>query len=111
MVNYRNCCCQNKQPCHTPDVHDSAHKWVCVLHTLTLPNSPLYTQLYSSLCPFRFRLHFEKESREEVERRKKLAREKVLDQMLDKDLEVDINDIYPTEKGQSSLTLSLTTIS
>ncbi|KAL0984911.1 hypothetical protein UPYG_G00150360 [Umbra pygmaea] len=49
--------------------------------------------------PNRFRLHFEKESKEEVERRKKLARERFLGQMLDEDLEVDITDVYPTEKG------------
>ena len=50
---------------------------------------------------FRFRLHFEKESKEEVERRKKLAREKVLASVSDKELEVDINDIYPSDKGQA----------
>uniref|UniRef100_A0A672HHZ2 Guanine nucleotide-binding protein-like 1 n=1 Tax=Salarias fasciatus TaxID=181472 RepID=A0A672HHZ2_SALFA len=49
--------------------------------------------------PNRFRLHFEKESKEDVEKRKKLAREKVLQQVSDKELEVDINDIYPSEKG------------
>lgn len=47
---------------------------------------------------FRFRLHFEKESKEEVEKRKKLAREKVLQPVSDKELEVDINEIYPSEK-------------
>ncbi|KAG7469360.1 hypothetical protein MATL_G00128250 [Megalops atlanticus] len=49
--------------------------------------------------PNRYRLHFEKESREEVERRKKLARERVLEQVAESTLEVDINDIYPPEKG------------
>ncbi|XP_054869649.1 guanine nucleotide-binding protein-like 1 [Amphiprion ocellaris] len=49
--------------------------------------------------PNRFRLHFEKESKEEVEKRKKSAREKVLQPVTDKELEVDINDIYPLEKG------------
>uniref|UniRef100_A0A1A8JL38 Guanine nucleotide-binding protein-like 1 n=1 Tax=Nothobranchius kuhntae TaxID=321403 RepID=A0A1A8JL38_NOTKU len=49
--------------------------------------------------PNRFRLHFEKESKEEVERRKKLARDTVLQPVSDKELEVDINDIYPPDKG------------
>ncbi|KAM3872866.1 guanine nucleotide-binding protein-like 1 [Diretmus argenteus] len=47
----------------------------------------------------RFRLHFEKESKEEVEKRKKIAREKILQPVSDKVLEIDISDIYPTEKG------------
>lgn len=47
----------------------------------------------------RFRLHFEKESKEEVEKRKKLAQEKVLQPVSEKELEVNINDIYPSEKG------------
>ncbi|KAF6722011.1 Guanine nucleotide-binding protein-like 1 [Oryzias melastigma] len=51
--------------------------------------------------PNRFRLHFEKESKEEVEKRKKLAREKVLQPVSDKELEVDINEIYPSEKRLS----------
>ncbi|XP_071765072.1 guanine nucleotide-binding protein-like 1 [Centroberyx gerrardi] len=49
--------------------------------------------------PNRFRLHFEKENKEEVEKRKKIAREKVLQPVSDKELEIDISDIYPTEKG------------
>uniref|UniRef100_A0A1A7Y148 Guanine nucleotide-binding protein-like 1 n=1 Tax=Iconisemion striatum TaxID=60296 RepID=A0A1A7Y148_9TELE len=49
--------------------------------------------------PNRFRLHFEKESKEEVERRKKLAMDTVLQPVSDKELEVNINDIYPPEKG------------
>ncbi|XP_018587503.2 guanine nucleotide-binding protein-like 1 isoform X2 [Scleropages formosus] len=49
--------------------------------------------------PNRYRLHFEKESREEVERRKKRAREKILEPAAEADLEIDINDIYPPEKG------------
>lgn len=48
---------------------------------------------------FRFRLHFEKESKEEVERRKKLAMETVLQQVSDKELEVSIDEIYPSDKG------------
>lgn len=56
---------------------------------------------FSFLC-FRFRLHFEKESKEEVEKRKKLAREKILQAVCDKELEVDINEIYPSDKCQSS---------
>ncbi|XP_069551695.1 guanine nucleotide-binding protein-like 1 [Brachyistius frenatus] len=49
--------------------------------------------------PNRFRLHFEKESKEEVEKRKKMAREKVLQPISEKEHELDINDIYPSEKG------------
>ncbi|KAG7277910.1 hypothetical protein CRUP_004689 [Coryphaenoides rupestris] len=40
--------------------------------------------------PNRFRLHFEKESKEEVERQKKLAMEKILQLISDKELEVNI---------------------
>lgn len=36
-----------------------------------------------------------------MEKRKKLAREKVLQPVSDKELEVDISDIYPSEKGLS----------
>lgn len=49
--------------------------------------------------PNRFRLHFEKESKEDVEKRKKMAREKALQPISDKELEVNINDVYPTDKG------------
>ncbi|XP_020504762.2 guanine nucleotide-binding protein-like 1 [Labrus bergylta] len=49
--------------------------------------------------PNRFRLHFEKESKEEVEKRKKLAMEKVLQPISDKELETNIHDIYPSDKG------------
>nr|XP_030053227.1 guanine nucleotide-binding protein-like 1 isoform X2 [Microcaecilia unicolor] len=42
----------------------------------------------------RYRLHFEKESREEIERRKKVAREKVLELVPETELEVDIDNIY-----------------
>ncbi|XP_028835985.1 guanine nucleotide-binding protein-like 1 [Denticeps clupeoides] len=48
--------------------------------------------------PSRYRLHFEKESREEVERRKKIAREKILDTVAERDLEINTNDIYPEDK-------------
>ncbi|XP_023649917.1 guanine nucleotide-binding protein-like 1 isoform X1 [Paramormyrops kingsleyae] len=46
----------------------------------------------------RFRLHFERESKEEIERRKGVARERILRSVAEKDLEMDINDIYPAEK-------------
>ncbi|XP_069491448.1 guanine nucleotide-binding protein-like 1 [Ambystoma mexicanum] len=42
----------------------------------------------------RYRLHFEKESREEIERRKKLAREKIVEPVPETELEVDIDEIY-----------------
>ncbi|XP_078685734.1 guanine nucleotide-binding protein-like 1 [Branchiostoma floridae x Branchiostoma belcheri] len=44
--------------------------------------------------PNRYRLHFMKESRAEIERRKKIAREKVISQVSEADLEVAIEDIY-----------------
>uniref|UniRef100_A0A8D0HG25 Guanine nucleotide-binding protein-like 1 n=1 Tax=Sphenodon punctatus TaxID=8508 RepID=A0A8D0HG25_SPHPU len=44
--------------------------------------------------PNRYRLHFERDSREEVERRKKLAREKTLEPVSEVEMEVDIEDIY-----------------
>lgn len=37
-----------------------------------------------------------------MERRKKIAREKVLEAAAEQDLEVDINDIYPEDKGWKS---------
>ncbi|TNN81647.1 Guanine nucleotide-binding protein-like 1 [Liparis tanakae] len=49
--------------------------------------------------PNRFRLHFERESKEEVEKGKKLAREKVLKPVSEKELEMNIDDIFPSEKG------------
>uniref|UniRef100_A0A7N4NMT0 Guanine nucleotide-binding protein-like 1 n=1 Tax=Sarcophilus harrisii TaxID=9305 RepID=A0A7N4NMT0_SARHA len=44
--------------------------------------------------PNRYRLHFERESREEVQRRKKAARQQVLKPVSEKSLELDIGDIY-----------------
>ncbi|XP_051576517.1 guanine nucleotide-binding protein-like 1 isoform X1 [Myxocyprinus asiaticus] len=49
--------------------------------------------------PNRFHLHFEKETKEEVERRKKIAMKKILKPVAEKELEMDINQIYPEEKG------------
>ncbi|KAK3571878.1 hypothetical protein QTP86_020566 [Hemibagrus guttatus] len=49
--------------------------------------------------PNRFRLHFVKESKEEVEKRKKMAREKILQVVPERDLEMDINEVYPEEQG------------
>uniref|UniRef100_A0A8C6UU48 Guanine nucleotide-binding protein-like 1 n=1 Tax=Neogobius melanostomus TaxID=47308 RepID=A0A8C6UU48_9GOBI len=55
--------------------------------------------LLSAVCICRFRLHFEKDSKEDVEKGKKVAREKVLQPVADTELEVDIHDIYTSEKG------------
>ncbi|XP_006275314.1 guanine nucleotide-binding protein-like 1 [Alligator mississippiensis] len=44
--------------------------------------------------PNRYRIHFERESREEVERRKKVAQEKILEPVPEASLELDIEDIY-----------------
>ncbi|CAB1456293.1 unnamed protein product [Pleuronectes platessa] len=49
--------------------------------------------------PNRFRLHFERESKEEVEKRKKVAMENFLTPVSDKELEINIDDIYPSDKG------------
>ncbi|XP_068426723.1 guanine nucleotide-binding protein-like 1 [Clinocottus analis] len=49
--------------------------------------------------PNRYRLHFEKESKEDVEKGKKMAREKVLRPVPEKEHEININDIFPSEKG------------
>uniref|UniRef100_A0A8C5CQ39 Guanine nucleotide-binding protein-like 1 n=1 Tax=Gadus morhua TaxID=8049 RepID=A0A8C5CQ39_GADMO len=47
----------------------------------------------------RFRLHFERETKEEVEKRKKVAREKILQPVSEKEMEINIGDIYPADKG------------
>ncbi|KAM4641107.1 guanine nucleotide-binding protein-like 1 [Discoglossus pictus] len=44
--------------------------------------------------PNRYRLHFEKESKEEIEKRKKIAQEKILVPVSETELEVDIDQIY-----------------
>lgn len=44
--------------------------------------------------PNRYRLHFERDSREEVERRKKAAREQVLQPVSAEMLELDIQEVY-----------------
>uniref|UniRef100_W5L9P5 Guanine nucleotide-binding protein-like 1 n=1 Tax=Astyanax mexicanus TaxID=7994 RepID=W5L9P5_ASTMX len=45
-----------------------------------------------------FRLHFEKESKDEVERRKRMAQERILQPVPERELEMDINQIYPEEQ-------------
>jgi hypothetical protein len=54
----------------------------------------------------RFRLHFERETKEEVEKRKKVAREKILQPVSEKEMEINIGDIYPADKGGAMSTLS-----
>ncbi|XP_072286041.1 guanine nucleotide-binding protein-like 1 [Pyxicephalus adspersus] len=44
--------------------------------------------------PNRYRLQFEKESKEEIERRKKIAQEKLLEPVPETELEVNIDEIY-----------------
>uniref|UniRef100_H2TUH7 Guanine nucleotide-binding protein-like 1 n=2 Tax=Takifugu rubripes TaxID=31033 RepID=H2TUH7_TAKRU len=51
--------------------------------------------------PNRFRLHFEKESKEDVEKGKKSAMEKVLQPVSENELEIGIDNIYPPDKGLS----------
>ena len=48
----------------------------------------------------RFRLHFEQEAKEEVEKRKKMAREKILQPVSEKEMEINMGDIYPSDKGR-----------
>eukprot|EP00061_Rhincodon_typus_P013359 g39685.t1 len=50
--------------------------------------------------PNRFRLHLEKESREEIERRKKVVQEKIVELIPETELEVDIVDIYKPGSGE-----------
>lgn len=50
--------------------------------------------------PIRYRIHFERESREEVERRKKVAQEKILEPVPEASLELDIEDIYKSGSGE-----------
>uniref|UniRef100_A0A8B9HMY9 Guanine nucleotide-binding protein-like 1 n=1 Tax=Astyanax mexicanus TaxID=7994 RepID=A0A8B9HMY9_ASTMX len=52
--------------------------------------------------PNRFRLHFEKESKDEVERRKRMAQERILQPVPERELEMDINQIYPEEQGKTT---------
>ncbi|KAA0703185.1 Guanine nucleotide-binding protein-like 1 GTP-binding protein HSR1 [Triplophysa tibetana] len=49
--------------------------------------------------PNKYHLHFEKESKEEVERRKKIAMQKILKPVPESELEIDINNIFPEDKG------------
>ncbi|XP_068106523.1 guanine nucleotide-binding protein-like 1 [Hyperolius riggenbachi] len=44
--------------------------------------------------PNRYRLQFERESKDEIERRKKIAQEKILEPVSETELEVDIEKIY-----------------
>ncbi|CAH2314294.1 guanine nucleotide-binding -like 1 [Pelobates cultripes] len=44
--------------------------------------------------PNRYRLHFDRDSKEEIERRKKIAQEKILEPVTEAELEVDIEKIY-----------------
>lgn len=53
-------------------------------------------------CPIRYRLHFERDSREEVERRKRAAREQVLQPVSAELLELDIREVYQPGSGESS---------
>ncbi|KAG8538590.1 hypothetical protein GDO81_022397 [Engystomops pustulosus] len=51
--------------------------------------------------PNRYRLYLEKESKEEIERRKKVAREKILEPVAETELEVDIEKIYRPGSGNA----------
>lgn len=48
----------------------------------------------------RYRLHFERDSREEVERRKRAAREQVLQPVSAELLELDIREVYQPGSGE-----------
>ncbi|XP_026854934.2 guanine nucleotide-binding protein-like 1 isoform X1 [Electrophorus electricus] len=49
--------------------------------------------------PNRFRLHFEKESKEDVENRKKIAQVRILQPVPERELEMDVSQVYPEEQG------------
>jgi hypothetical protein len=51
-------------------------------------------------CFLRYRLHFERDSREEVERRKRAAREQVLQPVSAEVLELDIREVYQPGSGE-----------
>lgn len=53
--------------------------------------------------PLRYRLHFERDSREEVERRKRAAREQVLQPVSAEVLELDIREVYQPGSGEWGL--------
>lgn len=48
----------------------------------------------------RYRLHFERDSREEVEKRKRAAREQVLQPVSPELLELDIREVYQPGSGE-----------
>lgn len=48
----------------------------------------------------RYRLHFERDSREEVEKRKRAAREQVLQPLSAEVLELDIREVYQPGSGE-----------
>lgn len=48
----------------------------------------------------RYRLHFERDSREEVEKRKRAAREQVLQPVSAEMLELDIQEVYQPGSGE-----------
>lgn len=50
----------------------------------------------------RYRLHFERDSREEVEKRKRAAREQVLQPVSAEMLELDIQEVYQPGSGAGS---------
>lgn len=51
----------------------------------------------------RYRLHFERDSREEVEKRKRAAREQVLQPVSAEMLELDIQEVYQPGSGEGQL--------
>lgn len=51
----------------------------------------------------RYRLHFERDSREEVEKRKRAAREQVLPPVSAEMLELDIQEVYQPGSGAGAL--------
>nr|XP_014430719.1 guanine nucleotide-binding protein-like 1 [Pelodiscus sinensis] len=53
-----------------------------------------------SYDPNRYRLHFERESREDVERRKKVAQERILEPVPESEKELDIQDVYKSGSGK-----------
>ncbi|CAM5105107.1 unnamed protein product [Natator depressus] len=77
------------------DQTDTSDSESLSLHVRKLNQQPAVRRLGErSYDPNRYRLHFERESREELERRKKVAQEKILEPVPESEKELDIQDVY-----------------
>lgn len=67
---------------------------------ISAPGSPSWPHALQLPPAARYRLHFERESREELERRKKVAQEKILEPVPESEKELDIQDVYRSGSGE-----------